>query len=72
MLCKHKERIEDKATFPSAWQQMTEAERARLIEVCGEKLLDPAVTEQLYKGKVIITFLCTECGKHRTVVKKGP
>ncbi len=72
MLCKHKERIEDRAEFPSAWEQMTPDEHVRLIEVSGEKLLDPLVIAQLHKRKVVITFLCTECGKHRTVVKEGP
>ena len=72
MLCKHKERIEDKAIFSSAWEQMTETERERLFDIGAEKLLDPLVIEQLHRQRVVITFLCTECGKHRTVIKEGP
>lgn len=69
--CKHKERIENKEVHPSAWEQMSEAERERLFEVGGEKMLDPLVIEQLHRRKVDIMLICSECGRRKTVTSES-
>jgi len=55
--CKHKERLENKEVFPSAWETMSETERERI---------EPE--RWMFERKVVLTFICSECGRRQTQV----
>ena len=62
--CKHKDRLENKEVFTSAWKQLTDTERERVEPLEAWKL-------GMFQQKVVLTFICNKCGRLKTQTEKS-